>query len=191
MIIIEGADLVGKTTLAKTLLGRRYLADEGYWYKWMCKPPINFDGCRGYIDMAYMKSVQDRFHMSEIVYRAVDGMTPCITPEKYRLVDAHLRLMGVINVLIICTTEDLIKERHKLREELYDEESVCRANYYFGLIADSGVFQTKSGTYRPDVDIVIRTGSCKPFPDDSDVKKILQLYDSRLGQLANALGVFE
>ncbi len=187
MIIVEGTDLVGKTTFCKRLLENPYLVNEGYWHKHLSKPPRNFDNCRGYIDMAYMKSVQDRFHMSEIVYSCLDNRETSITPEKYRIVDAHLRMMGAVTVVIICADYSILCERHATRadEEMYSAEQVCQANDYFSSLCSSERF----GQYKPDYDLVIKTGQGKPFPDQDDIDNVLRLYDSRLAQLADAIGV--
>jgi len=190
MLIIEGGDLVGKTTFCETLLEQPLLKSHAYLYNHMTKPPEAFDGCQAYLDMAYHRYVQDRFHLSEIVYAKMRGDEPKVSAEKYRLVDAHMRLLGAVNVVIVCTEPDMIAERwaERVEQEMYDVDKTLLANVIFRDIASTKHFTHSGGICAPDLDVVIVTNREKPFPDEGDVQRVLALYETRQIAVGEVLG---
>lgn len=127
MFILEGADLVGKTTLAKRILERPVMQHRGYTYAHLSRPPCGFDHYWDYIGMMNRHVVQDRFHMGELVYRSVLKQDTPLTPYMIRLIDAQLRLIGAYTVIVIAT-RDMIKARAKQRAEPLDVEQIIRIN---------------------------------------------------------------
>jgi hypothetical protein len=68
MLIIEGTDGIGKTTLCKKLLERLYA--HGPWvYRHFTKLPESWKYPYDYLAHMSRFVVQDRFHLSEVVYR--------------------------------------------------------------------------------------------------------------------------
>lgn len=186
MIMIEGGDLVGKSTFTNKLL--KHPALKAYWYRHLSKPPVGSDACLAYFDLSMHKSVYDRFHMSEPVYCAVRGETACkLTPEKYRLVDAHLRMLGALTVVISCTDDDKIAERHAERaeDEMYTPEMSVLANKMFREIGDSGQFHFFGVTYTMDLDIHISVAN---FATDAHVDSVVNAYLQRQAEVLRALG---
>lgn len=110
MLIIEGADRVGKTTLCHKLV--EALAPAGPWmYRHFGPLPESWYHPWDYFPHMSRHVVQDRFHLSEWVYRRAEGQTnPNLTFEKYRLVDAQLRLLGGVTV-VITASQKIITDR--------------------------------------------------------------------------------
>ncbi len=130
MLIIEGADLVGKTTLAQNMLKHAPLRDRGYVYKHFTRLPDGFHRFWGYVDNAVQRCVQDRFHMSEVAYAWARGdKKTYLTPELYRLVEAHLALLGAFTV-VVTADSNVIKSRWR-EGEMYDQELVLRVNEWY------------------------------------------------------------
>lgn len=69
MLIFEGTDCTGKTTLAHACLSRL----PGYVYQHLSKPDPSFDFLWGYIRMYNPRAVYDRFFLSELVYTVCRG----------------------------------------------------------------------------------------------------------------------
>lgn len=191
MLIIEGGDLVGKTTFCEALLKDDRLASRGYMYSHLSRPPLQgFDGCQHYMGMAWSNFVQDRFHLSEPIYAKVRGeaQSAHTSPEKYRLVDAHLRLMGVLTV-VITATDELVESRYAARadEEMYNLEETILANQLYRSAAQNGFIASGHGVYKPDIDIVISCTAEHPFPSDDTARVIVDAYLKRQTEVERAM----
>lgn len=120
MIVIEGPDLVGKTTLAKKL--RDELMGDYFHFGPL---PDDFDFVHGYAQFVKANRVMDRFHLSEIAYgRAVRGRSRVGDLER-RAVDGCLKFNGCVTVLL--TTTDAIGYRKHLDEHWTDKELFSKA----------------------------------------------------------------
>lgn len=187
MLILEGADLVGKTTLAKKLLEHPWLKSAGYTYRHLSRLPPTFQRYGGHCMLAARRVVHDRFHMSDIVYRQVCNEDQYFTPETYRLVDGFLRGFGSLTVVIVCEDNDLIKSR--LRDgEMYKPEQILHANHLYGqLLGQNKPYEN----WQADYDYVIWTNKTKPYPDDDDVRIIVEKYVARQEPISNRLGPYQ
>ena len=115
MLILEGADLVGKTTLQKRLLELPAFTARGYLPDHMGVLPDGFDPVWGYVDRASRRVVMDRFHLSQVMYdlhwrrqaRVVD-------PDAYRFIDGKLAALGAFTVVLTCDS-GLLQQRHERR----------------------------------------------------------------------------
>jgi hypothetical protein len=174
MIIVEGADLVGKTTFCTGLLERDYCQENGMVYSHLSRLPPGWDHVRSYIERACRNVVQDRFHMSEPVYARVRGEETKLTPEKYRLVDAYLRTLGAVHVVIVASLESTIARRWR-EGEMYDLNKVIHANTLFKTMA-----WPPHSVYRPDVDFVF---VAEELTDDAAfsraINEVLNLHAQR------------
>lgn len=175
MIIIEGTDLVGKTSVCNKICE----ADGNTLvYQHLSKPPENWDYLFGYIDLAAKFSVRDRFHISDIAYRAACGEQPRIDPEHFRLVDAHLRLLGTVTAVI--TVDDcLLEERFAARKsvEMYKLDVILKANNYYKTIAKRGRYHH----YNVDIDFHFHCTREYPYINAHDISSILNLHAERAG----------
>ena len=176
MLIIEGTDQLGKTTLCKKLLKEL----PNHIFASFTRLPPRFNYLTDYMHRASTRVVQDRFHMSEIAYAYARGESSTVlSPERYRLVDAYLRLNACSFTVILYTFEDLSK-RWKIRDEMYSVNVASKANEVFKQIAQRGHFKYGDRLYAPDVDITInlRDG----YVGDDFIEQILVEYQMRCDQ---------
>lgn len=164
MLIVEGADLVGKTTLCKELVKRLNELQHPHIYRHLSRLPNSFHRYYGYQSMAAIHSVQDRFHMSEPVYAAMRGDETPLTPWLYDQVDAMLLLKSAFTVVVYAINEDLIRSRWG-RDEMYDLESVLAVNASFDRIANHGTWQG----YNMRVDFRASCSQQNPYPDPEPI----------------------
>lgn len=175
MLIIEGSDLVGKTTLARALLTHEILRGGGYIYRHLSKLPDGFHRYWHHAALASRCIVQDRFHMSDIVYRRVEGVKLETTPETYRALDGYLRGYGSFTV-VVTATQELIASRIG-REEMYPPEKIYHANQlYHDLVTEPAHHDQVLQLYRPDWDYHIECTPNHPYPDETDITNILAAY---------------
>jgi thymidylate kinase len=180
MLIIEGPDGVGKTTLAKKLLGN--FTDRVYAH--FTRLPPSFDYYWGYVERMGRRVVQDRFHLSEIAYAQARGETPKLCPETYRLVDGRLRLIGAYMVLVTAT-EELVRSRWD-PTQMYDVEKTVKACQIYNDIARSVGSGRDYHGYWPDVDMIITCSEGSPYVTDDAVDRVLGEYRRRQAAVDHA-----
>lgn len=195
MLIIEGPDLVGKTTLAKKMLNLlNSAAKMPHIYAHFSKLPDGWDYFWNYLERASRNIVQDRFHFSEIVYSFVcryhKGQSP-LTPERYRVVDGILRQLGSMTVVITADDDWLKKQlddKHR-RGEMFSEEQILKVNQTFKyLVNKDGNAYDESyawlNDYSPDWDFVYEVNDDTYAADSADFcAKVLEAYLNRLDLL--------
>lgn len=171
MLIIEGADNLGKTTAAKRLVK---LADNhpsaGYWpvrYQHMSRPNKCFDFCNDYTDMMSKFAVQDRFHMGSLVWH--EGVQ---TLARMKVIEGRLLALGSSMIVMYAGDDDWYR-RHlaeQPKDELFDAETLVTANRKF---------REQSDYWSSMVDVmwdVCRFG----FPDDIVLGAWLDRWVERL-----------
>lgn len=136
IIVIEGADGTGKTTLAGVLEKR------GFEYRHQ-GPPLNgvnlfqhyadeLLSCRG------KKVVMDRLHVGELIYGPVMRGKSLITVEELRLLNRLL--FGLGGKVIFCDTDDAVIERNWLRrrgqEYLDDADKLYEVMFQYRRLFD-------------------------------------------------------
>jgi hypothetical protein len=194
MLIIEGPDLVGKTTLAKAICREQSMQELGYVYQHMSRLPKGFRYPMQYEEMASRRTVRDRFHMSEVVYATVRGEVSPLNPERYRWVDGVLRALGAYTVVVLAH-EDLIAQRYAAREsvEMYPLAKVIESLHGFVEVTSpkSGMKPCFAGKYyRMDYDYVIFCSESQPFPTEHQVKEITLAYLARQRELDEMFDTF-
>lgn len=140
MLIIEGADLTGKTTLAKRLAK---LLNEQYGlphvYQHLSRLPACWRGRARELheELARRWVVQDRFHMSEVAYASARKDEPMLSPVEYELLDCSLRAgLGALTVVLVDLTGDVIRSRWR-DGEMFTLGQVLKVNdYYKDIIRD-------------------------------------------------------
>jgi len=180
MLIVEGADLVGKTTFANRLLEQTWVQRCGHVYSHLGKLPSGFSASQ-YLSIASTWLVQDRFHLSELACRMVDVEPVRLCPETYRLVDAGLRMLGAFTVVITATSE-LIAQRFAARgDAMYNLQQIQSQNDAFLSLATRSA-KSPWSEYAPDVDLHIHVD------DDTDalrfVYQVVTAYRRRLHALS-------
>lgn len=129
MIIVEGTDLVGKTTLCKKLADMYALP-----YRHMSKPGDGFDFVWSYQQAMERHTVQDRFHLGELAYgETIYGCRQ--TKEGLHLVEAYLARVGAVVIVVTASEEwlgrHLTEEQFLRRDEMFTLGQVVRVNAYF------------------------------------------------------------
>lgn len=125
MIIVEGTDLVGKTTLCHKLT--QHL---GYTYQHLSRLPDTWRYPESYLEMMGPTVIQDRFHDSEYAYVYGRRETKTkLTAEAYSAIQHRLHYYGGIKILVTAD-EDSIIERYR-QDEMYKIDVILRAQKWF------------------------------------------------------------
>lgn len=184
MLIVEGTDGIGKTTLCQRLLCELQ-ESRPYVYRHLSKLPVCWKWPGSYWEHIARHVVQDRFHMSEIVYRIVRNEQQRLTPEMYRLLDARLRLVGAFTVVIVAS-KDVIAREHEKRDNIHTLEQHYVADHkYRDIINYEGI---STYNFKVDWDFTCIVTNTYPAEDDTLCKLILSRYKQRQEELDDALG---
>lgn len=165
MLIVEGPDGVGKTTLCKKLLKGL----PGHVYAHFTRLPPGFDYHWGYADRASRRVVQDRFHMSELAYAKARGERPMLDRHGYQLIDARLRLLGAVTVVVTASAE-LVASRWDNSQMYSLDATLAAAREYDRVLAECPWV---------DVDVVLRCDQGDPYVTDHAADAVLELYLER------------
>lgn len=183
MLIIEGPDLVGKTTFCNVLLRKLNALGWPHVYRHFSRLPVAW-GERwreNYLDHAATYAVQDRYHLSEPLYAKARCESSVI--KDYSSLNTELLRRRTAFTVVVTAVDDLIKERYaRLAErEMFSLDKVLDANNAF---FDAAVMQVlPSGeVVERLVDHHIHCGPEHDFPTERDADEILRLY---LPQLLN------
>ena len=123
MLICEGPDRVGKTTVAKHL--RRLL--PGWSYRHHTKPPIDAYAYFGlFLADSHSRLIVDRLHWSDQAYGVAYRDGQCLTPQQWRLVEL-MCLNHQAHVLLLTDNTDRILERYG-SDEMWPVEGVRTTN---------------------------------------------------------------
>lgn len=156
-------------------------------YAHFTRLPPGFDYYWGYLERASVKVVQDRFHMSEVVYAMARGEPSKLSPEVYRLVDARLRLLGSYTVLV--TADSTLIAARWDKGQMYSLERTLAAARGFMAIAEcmgSGTAAEFPG-YQMDIDYTYHCNKERPYVDEAAVAAILRGYEDRRRAISEVL----
>ncbi len=179
MIIIEGADMTGKTSLCKDIE-----LNAGLLYQHISKPPGSWPVPQGYIDLVNQHTVRDRFHLSDIAYKLATKNRLLLTAQTLDIIEAHLTMVGCFTVVI--TAEDCLLEQRfaKLQErEMYDLETILKANLQYKNLVD----RKTTLSQHCNINYHIHCDKHKLWPTAEDLMTIISLYHEKLQCLEDAL----
>jgi len=184
MLIVEGTDLLGKTTLCEELRKRINARSEArYTYEHFSKLPKNWLYYWDYIPHMRRRIVMDRFHMSEIAYRWARGEDQVLSSETYRILDGRLRTLGAYTVVVVGTGE-VLNTRIGTRPETHTGDQIQRADLAFKMLIGELPADEILSVYHPDVDHVTHVTSCSEYPSMmADVDTIVEEYLTRQATL--------
>jgi len=141
MLIIEGADLVGKTTLAKALTKQLNELGWPHVYQHLSRLPTCWreKTVGNYSRLMNAYAVRDRFHMSEPLYAAARGEEPMLSPGQYRSVDEEVKSHGGY-IIVVTADPELIERRYAehAAREMYSLDKVLEVNEGFVAMANGG-----------------------------------------------------
>jgi thymidylate kinase len=170
MFVIEGADLVGKTTLAKTLWSHPYFQERGYEIQHLSRLPTGHDRLIHYVSRMNPCGIFDRFYLSELAYAEARGdVYRPFDAERLRIVHASACLQGVYTVLILFGSREVLEQRWG-REEMYDLDVVWAANEAF----------KKKLAFTQYVDRTFVITPSKPYVDAEFIEECIDAYQKRM-----------
>jgi len=172
MIILDGSDCVGKTTTAerlRALAGPTVGLELGYRH--LSRPPPDFDHMREYME-GVGQHVQDRYHLSSIVYGKILGGGTYISARRMLTVQRYLRWQGALVVVFYGGREWLRDQLAKsVKKEMYSREQILDANDAFKALA---TVQSR-GEPLCDMSIDVSAG----WPTDETLKGLLTAWGER------------
>lgn len=184
MLIIEGSDLTGKTTLCRELVQRICDAEVPVMYGHFGRLPKNWDYFWGYMPHMIHRMVRDRFYMSEVCYGAKCRGFSNVDPETYRLLDAYARTMGAVTV-VLTANPLLLEAKYKETQtpETFDLDKVLSVNGLFSEIAHRKNLTFGHETWKMDVDFTHHINDEEDWISDRKIEQIVELWLKRHHQL--------
>jgi thymidylate kinase len=130
MIILEGADCVGKTTLQSRILDFiRARTDYPVVPAHFGRLPSKWDYYWDYLPHINRFTVMDRFVLSEMAYGSVlRGGHRLSEP---RLLQAELSRVGSVTAVLYASDPSVIKDRYSKEREAFPLEGVLRVNEWY------------------------------------------------------------
>ena len=136
MIIIEGADCTGKTTLAKEICER-----TGLLYKHMGPPEeyADFDHILWYDKNSKFPAVWDRFHLGEHTYGAL-RLSKRGSLDQQLVVRGLLGARGATVVILYSESDEWLRAKflESKKAEMYSADQVLSINAMYRLLAHTG-----------------------------------------------------
>ena len=137
MLVIEGSDCLGKTTLAKAIVHKVSELGIPVVYSWMGRPnEEKFNFFHAYKDMMNPCAVQDRFHLGGLAYHKDK-----ISLWRLQIINAWIRSIGGLIVVLYAGDEQRYKKRLEddKRGNMLSIDKMCAGNNFFKK------FNTKGG----------------------------------------------
>jgi len=179
MLVIEGSDCLGKTTLAKAIV--RKVSEMGIpvVYSWMTRPNEDkFDFFHAYKDMLNPCAVQDRFHLGGLAYHKDK-----ISSWRLQIINAWIRSIGGLIVVLYAADEEWYEQRIRAdeRENILSWPIMCQGNTFFKKYARTGDVDY-SFNILPELCYDEFNG--KPmFISDADIDELINEWISRRREL--------
>lgn len=168
MMIIEGADNLGKTTAAKRMVEiAKSKGMDDCFYDHMGRPPESFDFCHDYVPLMNHSAIQDRFHLGSLVWH-----DDVMDLAKLRFIEGRLALRGAFIVIFIAEA-DMFDYKGMIRpeRELFDVDTILAANDIYESIADGNFALEKHPDFNVRVDDAYFMTDAADFPDDEQLEK--------------------
>lgn len=188
MLIVEGSDCVGKTSLCNELI--KQLNSRGYPVipQHFGLLPSNWNYYDDYLPFMNTRTVMDRFIMSEVVYGHVIRNGTKLSPELYRRLDAHLRLQGSVTVVVTANDywmRQQLDAKMASRQEVFNADQIMTVNHAFydfvNCRRDNDECPDWAIDYEPDCDFVyhINDGDTMPSSNIEFVEAIIAKFIER------------
>lgn len=188
MLIIEGTDLVGKTTFARKLVTYLNELNQVVIYTHFGRLPDGWDYYWDYLEHMNRRVVMDRFIMSEVCYGVTTRGHTHIDPQAYRLLDARLRFHNAVTVIITGSTEFLERQYSKHADrEMFELSDVLSVNALFREIASRHQLRFGQDEWKMDVDHWINVSDEDHFACDANVERVATTWMERFHHLETLL----
>ena len=188
MLIIEGSDLVGKTTFARKLVEYLNGLDVPVIYAHFGLLPASWNYYWDYLDHMNRRVVMDRFIMSEVVYGAACRGHSQIDASTYRLLDARIRLYNGVTVVMTAKPTFIEEQytKHKDRET-FQLDDVLAVNALYREIAARHRLRFGQEEWVMDVDHWINVTDADHYACDANVERVANTWLERYNQLDSLL----
>ncbi len=189
MLILDGTDNVGKTTLCNKLA---VLANEmkpfnevKFKVNHMTRPDEDFNFFTDYKTLMGQYIIQDRFHFGAIAYH---NLCP-YNQDQLKFIESWLYRLGSMIIIVHPTSQFYYKTRLNVsrRKEMFDVETIIRAYHRY----DDIVLECLESGMRTSFDEVIYVdlnvdGDIVSTADEPHLKAILEVWFDRI-RIANEL----
>lgn len=174
MLVIEGSDCLGKTTLAKKIVDK--MMEKGYStvYSHMSRPNEQlFDFFLDYKKMMNPCAVQDRFHLGGLAYHHDK-----ISPQKLQIINAWIRVQGGLIVVLYAGDEQWYRYRleNDERGNMLTTDKMCAGNNFFNRFWSGGGMDSD---YAFNILPVGFKGQKVNFVSDYDIDEIVDEWVQR------------
>lgn len=166
MLVIEGTDCMGKTTLARSIWSHPQIQALGMEIQHLSRLPLGHDRLWHYINRMNINGIFDRFWISELAYAAARGDAEILlTPERLKLVQAAASLNCCMTVLIVAEDPVVVSSNWN-KDEMYSRELVLSANAHFKRLEHYA-------------DFVIRRFKADDYVDTTTIESLVEAYLAR------------
>lgn len=176
MLIVEGSDCVGKSTLVNALCTELEYRNFPAIPQHFGLLPKNWNYVIDYLPYINEHTVMDRFILSEVVYGTVLRNGPHITPWQYKFLDGQLRLNGSVTVALFMNTHSYstwLEKEYARRKQAFNINDLVKVNEAFFDVADlykSVMFKE----YEVDIDFAFNCSI--NWPDKNFVDSVVSEY---------------
>ena len=177
MLIIEGSDLVGKTTLIKELCTEATKRGFPMIPQHFGLLPDSWNFFGDYLDYIVDTTVMDRFILSEVIYGEILRDGSRINQCDFKALQSNLNYNKAMTV-IIAAEPDFFKEHvHKqfeYRSEVFKEEQICNVNDAFLMVMQTH----RINEFEIEYDIAHEVQNDRDFPSSNPdfVEEIVETY---------------
>lgn len=134
MLIIEGSDCLGKSTLAKKIVRKVSAMGVSVVYSWMTRPNEElFDFFHAYKDMMNPCAVQDRFHFGGMAYHVNK-----IPPMNLQIINSWIHSIGGMIVVLYAHDREWYRRllENDDRGSILPIDAMCKGNDWFNVWKD-------------------------------------------------------
>jgi len=177
MLIIEGSDLVGKTTLIKALCDETIKRGFPMIPQHFGLLPDNWNFFVDYIGYINSRTVMDRFIMSEVVYGETLRCGCRIDPGYFRALQSILNQSHSMTVIVAAESEffkEHVRKQYQHRNEVFKEEQICEVNDAFINVLENGCLNEYTLSY--DIGHIVNSNRDFPSSNLEFVEEIVEIY---------------
>lgn len=128
MLVIEGADRLGKTTLAKKLADRvKAISGRDVPVAHMGRRPANFHYLWGYWNRVQRWTIYDRFHLGALVYEQAKELTL----PRLSIVRGRIRSYGGFTVILYRQGDSYRELIQRMPDDKFPEEKLVAVNHEY------------------------------------------------------------
>jgi hypothetical protein len=128
MLIIEGSDCLGKSTIVKAISDKLMEPGCRHYTCHMSRPDDSFNFFTDYANMMGVNTIQDRFHLGALAYHE-----NTYTPAERTIIEGRLLMEGSV-IVVLYAADFRWYENHieaDTRGNLLSRDKLCEANQRF------------------------------------------------------------